>query len=137
MSDIKTFQSAKAKGNLTFKIDDEEFRRGIVSMAAADDLAAIKQTLASGEDPEKMGTERLMRNIQPFIHHDDWERFKKYVLEWVEVDTFVELVNWLVEVSTGTRPTQLASSPPVSASTGGGSPDGAPPEASGTPSTST
>jgi hypothetical protein len=115
MSDIKTFQSAKAKGNLTFKIDDEEFRRGIVSMAS----------------------ERLMRNIQPFIHHDDWERFKKYVLEWVEVDTFVELVNWLVEVSTGTRPTQLASSPPVSASTGGGSPDGAPPEASGTPSTST
>jgi len=129
-ADIKTFTSAKAKGNLTFKIDDETFRRRIVTLASSDQLAEIKGQLASGEDPATMGPDRLMKNLEPFIHAEDWDRFKAYVLEWVETDTFVELVNWLVEVSTGRRPTQPASSPEPSASTTGGSPDGAVPEGS-------
>lgn len=121
---IKHFTSAKNKP-LTFEIDDETFRRRVVTVEAADSVAALNGTL--GKAATDYTSAELMDMVKPFIDPDDWDRFDAYVRKWVEPPTFYELVKWITGAVTeeiGVDPTQPASLPQPSASTGEPSPDG-------------
>lgn len=139
MSDgIKQFQSAKAKGPLEFRIDDEVFRRKPVTVDSADVVAELGGQLPSDGGEHAYTSDELMSMVRPFIMDDDWERFDKYVRSYVEIVTFTEIARWLIEVSTGTHPSRPASSPDGSSTTGGPSSPGvsgmALPTPSGSPS---
>jgi hypothetical protein len=139
MSDeVVQFRTARAKGKKTFFIDDDEFELSPVTVGVSEHAAKLLGQLGTGDVNQSDLGEAMAKAMQVcevFIPPDQFDRFKALVNDMEPAD-FVDMAKWMMAGATGRDPTQPASSPDGSSTTGLPSPDGASGEASPTPSDS-